>query len=159
MRKAPYILLLAALTAMACTPETTCHVSTESRMRVGIVGDTLDLEGKIVNYALDSLTIVGVGQDSILFDNIKLTKSYNMPLRPDQEEAAFAICYHNYWDTLKVTYTNHRRFISLACGESTAYTLKTADVTPHGWVDSVCIVSTDIDITPKENIVLYIHGY
>ena len=68
------------------------------------------------NISLDSVSIQGVGQDSILYNNKKSVREVSLPLHKTQNKTQFIFSSGSLIDTLTIEHINTENFISLECG-------------------------------------------
>lgn len=146
--------LLCLLTA--CEPDTECRQEENVRLKVTFLCDSVNAEGEKVTFtSIDSLTLQGVGSDSILRNNDKNVSSLSLPLRKDTTLTQFAVTFNNVPDTLTVRHTNNQQFISLACGCFVYHTVEEVTHTTH-IIDSVLIVNAAVENYEQNNLQLYL---
>lgn len=150
-------ILLAALLTAACTVDKQCRTTYDVRLQAVFRADSLQADSTYAVYAVwDSITVQGLGSDSVLYDNRKSITTLQLPLRPDTNTTAFCLTYHGRTDTLYIRHDNNVQFISLACGEVVFHTIE--DVRAAGtWIDSIGWMNPTIEATGKDNIRLIAH--
>ncbi len=136
----------------SCTPDTECRQDENVRCKV-VFGDA----GEDYNLVFDSLTVQGVGSNSILYNNAKNVSSLSLPLRPDTNITQFIITVDGYYpvDTLTIYHTPAPYFVSMACGCFVYHTIDSVKTYgPIFWKGE--IINTSVQNIEEENIVLYI---
>ncbi|MCQ2310794.1 MAG: DUF6452 family protein [Paludibacteraceae bacterium] len=136
----------------SCKPDTVCR----SVMTVGLVGELrehyTDQYGKQqVQTVWDSLTVQGVGNDSVLYDNSKAVDKTTLPLRHDADSTVYTLTYHGLTDTLTTHYSSNQIFVSMECGCAYHHAISHIDHTRH-WIDSIDVVNDAITREGKTNI-------
>lgn len=158
MRTIRYILpVLTAVLATACTVDKQCRTSFDVRMQAVFRADSLTADSIYATYAIwDSITVQGLGSDSVLYDNRKGITTLQLPLRPDTTVTAYRLTYHGRTDTLYITHNNDIQYISLACGEVIYHTIE--GFRARGtWIDSIAMMDSTVQATGKDNIRLIAH--
>ncbi len=144
----------------ACTPDTECR--TEETVHCGVVFQcdstvtTSDTTYSVTFNTIDSLTLTGVDNDSVLYDNQKSVTAIALPLRKNAEETRFNLTVNGRQDVLVVRHRNRDYFISLACGCFVYHDIDTA-YTEGKLVKDTEILNTAVENTQQDNIRLYIH--
>ena len=141
----------------ACTADTTCRKDMVVKVNIGLQADSLNTNDKRVLYTKwDSVTVEVIGKQEYLINNGRLLSQLPLYLRPDAEQTAFLITYHEQTDTLYVQHTPRQYFISLACGCAVYHTIT------HAWstdtrVDSVEIINASVENAVQENLRIHLH--
>ena len=104
--------------------------------------------------AWDSITVQGIRNDSILYDNSKSVSQLELPLRDDTTVTAFALRWHGMEDILYIKHDNTLRFVSMACGCVIYHTIDTAWVEGE-WIDSIRILNSAVEVMKGENIKVF----
>lgn len=104
--------------------------------------------------AMDTVSICGLGRDSLLYADAVQLKQWALPLRQDTSVTTYRILYHGMSDTLSIVHQNTQNFYSLACGCYFSYTLDTAYSTNHFLTD-VEIVNTAVSTMDETHLKLY----
>lgn len=155
MQRKWYILICLILGLAACEPDTTCHQELGSAAQITLSADSINSVGDTVHYAQwDSIMVVGIGSDiGILSRGIK---TMGLELRPDTNQTAYLMLYHNQIDTLYIQHTPRQQFISLACGCAVYHTI-TAAWSSDPRVDSVSIINATVESVAQNNLCIYLH--
>jgi hypothetical protein len=107
---------------------------------------------------IDSITIKGIGVDSILYNNSKKTQNVVLPLNKldSLQESSFQVKFNNITDTITIVHQNKTEYLSLECGCIKTHIIDTVLTTNH-FIDSVHISVHDVNTTTsaKENIKIY----
>ena len=153
-----YILFiaLAALVLVGCEPDKTCRQ--EIDVRTGLVlrcfhHDTLDIVNEVVSW--DSITVQGVGNDSVLYNNTKNVKQVWLPLRGDTTITAYNLTWQGKTETLYIQHTRSSQvFVSMACGCIIFHHIEKVWC-DKVWADSVVIVNSAVELPKQDNIRIY----
>jgi hypothetical protein len=108
-----FMLLLFA----ACNNNEDCRAEKTVNLNIGFYTESTTASPGLVAKTIDSITVKGLGRDSILYNNKKNLKALQLPLRKFYEQTDFEITFNNIKDTISVFYRNNDAyFLSLACG-------------------------------------------
>jgi hypothetical protein len=104
---------------------------------------------------IDSVTVKGIGVDSILYNKAK-TNFITLPLNKLATESSYQIKFKETTDTVTILYTNQDTYLSLECGCIKTHTIDTVLTTNH-YLDSIGISVHDINTSTsaQEHIKLY----
>ena len=127
-------------------------------LQVGVYSDSIDTQGNRVVFAkaIDSLSLWGVDNDSVIYNNTKNVSTLKLPLQNTQAQTRFAMIINGQTDTLIVNHKNNDIFVSLDCGCFTFHTIDDISETAHIF-DSIAYIEYEIGRTPTENIQLFWH--
>lgn len=141
----------------ACSPDTECRTANNIGMQVVFALDSMRGDTALVSFSrFDSLTVQGVGNDSVLYDNQKAVSSIFLPLRTDTNLTSYALSAYNRRDTLYISHDNNQVFVSLACGCFVFHTLNSLN-NRGGLIDSIEMLNATIENYKQDNVRLYIH--
>lgn len=154
-----FVLGIIGLSLLAgCRPDTICRQDTDIAMGVSVRWTLTDTTGATTpQTAFDSLSVQGVGNDSILYNNSKNLSSLWLPLRIDTCLTAFALLWHGKADTLFIRHDNTRHFISQACGCTVYHTIDTIWHSGSA-IDSITILNSSVENTRQENVQLTMYN-
>ncbi len=151
-----YLFALAFL--FACTQTENCTQEKNVLMQVGFYKKTMDSTTKIYSISaltIDSIWVMGLGTDSLLYNKETSIKSINIPLKKTIEQTDYIVRFNNTTDTISIFHTNNDRYyLSLECGCVVAHSIDEIVSTGH-FIDSVSIINRDINTTNAENIQIY----
>ena len=150
-----FVILLLVLGLVACEPDRTCRQDTEVEATVVLKCyhfDTLDVAKTEETW--DSITVQGVGSDSVLYQNRKGVKHVYLPLREDTTVTAFMMTWQGKTETLYIRHDNTQRFVSMACGCVIYHQIEQV-WTDKVWADSVTILNTGVEAAEQDNICIY----
>lgn len=152
-----FFLFLSLLSFLvACEPDTVCRQESNVVAGVSLQGVTTDSLGQVVSWtSADSITIQGVMNDSVLYDNSKSVGTVYLPLRPTQTITQYLFTFHAQTDTLYIQHTNDQRYISMACGCFIFHTIDSV-WTSSEQIDAQ-IVNSTVENYKQENISLFYH--
>lgn len=140
---------------VACEPDRTCRQDTEVTATLVLKCmhfDTLGIAKEEETW--DSITVQGVGSDSVLYQNRKGVKHVYIPLREDTTVTAFRLIWQGKTETVYIRHDNTRRFISMACGCVIYHQIE--DVwADKVWADSVKIINAGVEAVEQDNIRIY----
>lgn len=108
-------------------------------------------------FSIDSITVKGQGNDSILYNNTKRVSSIKLPLKKFDTQTTFEVSFNDTIDIITISYTNNEpHFVSLECGCEVFHTINSVTTT-LSYIDSVEIVNREININSQnaENIKIY----
>lgn len=148
---------MAVVLLCGCTVDQQCRTAFDVRMQAVFRADSLQADSTYATYAIwDSITVQGLGRDSVLYDNRKGITTLQLPLRPDTTVTAYRLTYHRRTDTLYIIHNNDIQFISLTCGEVIYHTIE--GFRARGtWIDSIAMMDSTVQATGKDNIRLIAH--
>ena len=152
------IYLFALVFLSACTQTENCTQEKNVLMQVGFYKKTMDSTTNIYSKSaltIDSIWVMGLGTDSLLYNKETSIKSINIPLKKTIEQTDYIVRFNNTTDTISIFHTNNDRYyISLECGTAVAHSIDEIVSTGH-FIDSVSIINRDINTTNAENIQIY----
>lgn len=148
---------MAVVLLCGCTVDQQCRTAFDVRMQAVFRADSLQADSTYATYAIwDSITVQGLGRDSVQYDNRKGITTLQLPLRPDTTVTAYRLTYHGRTDTLYIIHNNDIQYISLACGEVIYHTIE--GFRARGtWIDSIAMMDSTVQATGKDNIRLIAH--
>lgn len=151
-----YLFALAFL--FACTQTENCTQEKNVLMQVGFYKKTMESTTNIYSKSaltIDSIWVMGLGTDSLLYNKETSIKSINIPLKKTIEQTDYIVRFNNTTDTISIFHTNNDRYyLSLECGCVVAHSIDEIVSTGH-FIDSVSIINRDINTTNAENIQIY----
>ena len=151
-----YLFALAFL--FACTQTENCTQEKNVLMQVGFYKKTMDSTTNIYSKSaltIDSIWVMGLGTDSLLYNKETSIKSINIPPKKTIEQTDYIVRFNNTTDTISIFHTNNDRYyLSLECGCVVAHSIDEIVSTGH-FIDSVSIINRDINTTNAENIQIY----
>lgn len=134
-------LCLSALLMSGCVSDPECHQLQKIRA------------GMVVDSKLDTLTLTGIANDSVLYRNAPGGRTLQLPLRPDTNVTAYKLEWHEQLDTLFIRHINDYRYISFACGCYVYFVIDSAWATHH-FVDTFAILDSDVSDQTTDNLIL-----
>ena len=148
--------LLIAAGLVSCEPDKACRQDMTVTAGVGLRGLYIDTADVVTEFSgWDSITVQGVGNDSVLYDNSKLVSQLQLPLRNDTDLTAYTLTYHGTEDKLYFHHDNTMRFVSMACGCIIYHQIDS--VWCEGtWIDSVKIINSAVEGIVQENVKVYL---
>ena len=108
------------------------------------------------------ISLNGLGRDSLLYDST-FTSTLNIPLQKLDSISSFVLTttiqvdtsYVITKDTIDFHHTNSEEFISIECGCIVTNLLTGVAQTTHH-IDSIIVVSPEVDLQSKNNIKIYL---
>ncbi len=153
------IFLFIIIGLAACETDSECRQTETIRCVVVFSCDSLVSNEDTIYIAtftnIDSVTVQGVGTDSVLYKNKKSVSKLSLPLRSDTTETRYHLTLNEQEDTLVILHTNNEYFVSLACGCFVFHELDTAFGT-NGLIQNSQVINTAVQNTEQDNIRLYI---
>ena len=157
-----YILLLVSL--MSCSSDDNCMQDLKFSMKAEIYRMVFDtsIEQFVPEKYSIPVSLCGLGCDSLLYD-LTLTSTLNIPLQKLDTISSFVFAttiqidtnYVTTIDTIDFYHTNEQEFISLECGCIMTNSLVGVAQTTHR-IDSVVIVSPEVNLQSSNNIKIYL---
>lgn len=129
----------------ACTPDEQCRKESIINMEITFYNDST-----LQKASVDSITIYGVDNDSILYNNQKSVSSVALPLQKTKNETQYVFTNGTYTDTLTIEHTNTDNFISIECGCFVYHNI-TNVYSQKTWIDSIAIINPDVTTTNYED--------
>lgn len=146
-----------AILLASCTVDKECRLEYSARLNLLLQVDSVSASNDTVRLeAIDSLSVWGMGQDSLWVNNQKKVTSLSLPLRVDTTCTEYILSVNaSSEEHLCIYHQNMPRFISLACGCFVYYTIDS--ITCSGdWVDKVEILNAQVENVSQDNARLYL---
>ena len=142
-------LLIVAVMTNSCTQDETCRENKKVMLNAGFFSS-----GTTTSLSVDSLTIFGLGQDSMLYNVKNSINKINLPLNKKEDLSIFVLTFKTIQDTLWVLYTNDDYLISYECGTVITHKIDTVITTNH-YIESVKIINHDINTTDVQHLQIF----
>ncbi len=141
--------LIAILFIAACSQDETCREKRDVNLKAGFFRfETTTSAG------IDSLTVYGLGQDSLLYDNKKSLSKIALPLNNSDVQSIYEMKFNEVLDTLFILHTNTEHFISYPCGTVITYQIDTVFSTNH-YIKAIKIQYHDINTTDVQHLQIF----
>lgn len=116
-------ILIVCLTLLAAcgSEDESCRESRKVSLKIGFYQT-----GTKTALDADSLTVIAIDADSVLYDNVKKTNKIELLLDIQSEATRYSILFNDQCDTLTVLYRSEPYFISYACGMIYTHQIDTA---------------------------------
>lgn len=151
------LVVLLSVCMHSCKPDTECRQSADIYCKVLFACDSLNEESELVTYStIDSITVQGVGSDSVLYDNAYNKSFVLLPLRGDTTLTEYEMIINGQKEILSILHENTENFISLACGCFVYHTIDSVYVAT-GVSDSIDIINASVEAIVQDNIRLHFH--
>lgn len=166
----PFILTGICLVWLAGCSESDCPLNNNPMNSISFMNSAT---GKALTLT-DTLTVTALGTDSILINRMRGTSKLSLPLRYEGGETSYVFKYTKvkydtlqlkplkidtiitvFKDTIGMTYTDRKHFLSMDCGIVTYFNLESIRTTRH-LIDSVRLLNPAIDEYEKTNIEVYL---
>jgi hypothetical protein len=143
--------LITSVMMISCTQDETCRENKDVRLNAGFF-----TSGTTNALSVDSLTVFGLGNDSMLYNVNNNINNIKLPLNKKQELSIFVMNFQadQATDTLFVLYTNQDYFISYECGSVITHRIDTVITTEH-FIKSVKIINHDINTTDVQHLQIF----
>jgi hypothetical protein len=102
----------------------------------------------------DSVTLYGLGRDSIIYDKARIIPPALIPLRDSTDHSTFVITINGVTDTLEFSYWSYPHLVSRECGYAFYHHIVTIYHTKHA-IDSVSKTNENVTTLNGENIRIY----
>lgn len=149
---------------MSCTSEENCMQDLKFSMKAEIYRMVFDtsIEQFVPEKYSVPISLNGLGRDSLLYDST-FTSTLNIPLQKLDSISSFVLTttiqvdtsYVTTKDTIDFHHTNSEEFISIECGCIVTNLLTSVAQTTHH-IDSIIVVSPEVDLQSKNNIKIYL---
>ncbi len=116
-----YVLPVIMLCALSCS-EGSCFEETESYLKATFYTRIKD---EPIAAAPDTLSLVGFGQDSVIYKKATSVKVALFPLNSSADSSTFIIRINQFTDTITFRYSSYPHLISKECGYTFYHTLDT----------------------------------
>ena len=141
-----YIYIVGLLLMASCTVDTACH--TTKKIRAGVGLDSMWVWNEehtaiTITDKWDTVSVRGIGSDSVIYNHAKNIKSFSLSLRADTNITQFEIEWKHQLDTLSIRHINDYQYISLACGCVVYHVIDSVWSRRH-FIDSTYIVESDV---------------
>jgi len=143
------LILLISVFLWACTEEETCRESTDAYLQAAFYK-----AGTTNTFQVDTLTIKGLGMDSLLYNRKIKVSSIALPLNQNKSITSFVFKSNNIQDTVTVIHSNTEYFLSFACGCMTTHKIDTV-ITTRNFINSVVIKQYDITNSDVKHLQIY----
>jgi Family of unknown function (DUF6452) len=154
-------LFITIFVGYACSNDETCRKNKYVSLQVSLykaIQNPLNYSYVSSPWSLtsptDSISVQGIGVDSILYKNSKNINQLNLTLKKFINQTKYQISINGIKDTLTITHTNLTEFLSLECGCLKVYNIDTAFVTKHE-IDSIKIINHQVNTDNATNIRIY----
>jgi predicted nucleic-acid-binding Zn-ribbon protein len=142
------ILSILILYMSACTPET-CLDETESYLKVTFY----NYSTRTIS-APSTISVHGVGRDSLLYNQATQVKSAKLPLNQMADTTAFVLTINSISDTLIIRHTSFPHLISRECGYTYYFNIEPPVTTRH-IIDSISAPNRTITTQNEENLRIF----
>ena len=153
------LVLLVSIFLLGCSVESECRQTESVRCVIVFACDSVVVEEDTTYIrtfsAIDSVTVCGVGMDSVLYDNAKGVSKLSLPLRSDTTATCYDLTLNSRHETLVVEHKNNEYFVSLACGCFVFHEVDTA-YGANGFIRDSEVLNTAVENIEQNNIRLYI---
>lgn len=137
---------------LSCQPDTGCRTEIKVVSDVSVEWINVDsLEHPSKNNTWDSVSVMGIGSEMLLYKQSTNVKTLRLPLRGDTCVSDFLILWHGNTDILHIHHQNDRHYISLACGCTIYHTIDS--VWSEGtFIEHAEIINSSVENYEQENI-------
>ena len=150
-------MLVAVLSLLlwGCRPDEICRQDLSVAAGVTLRGISVDTSGIGTEFTQwDSITVQGIGSDSVLYDNSKSVTTLHLPLRADSNVTAYRVTWRGMDDVLYFRHDNTRRYISMACGCIIYHVIDTVWCAGV-WMDSVRLLNSTVESASQDNVKIF----
>lgn len=149
IKKIPVILFICTLwLAVSCTPGS-CFEEINADLKASFY---LSSTGKLTPP--DSLTLYGIGNDSLRYNKASRVEPAFLPLDASAENCGFVIRINGVNDTISFSYSTFIHLISKECGYTYYHNLSSV-ITTNNIIDTVQIKLRSITTLNEPNIYIY----
>lgn len=158
------LLMFVLMSLISCSSDDNCMQELNFSMKAEVyrmVFDTSIEQFVPEKYSLP-ISLNGVGRDSLLYDST-YTSTLNIPLQKLDSVSSFVLTttiqidtnYVTTVDTIDFYHTNEEEFISIECGCIVKNSITGVAQTTHR-IDSIVVVSPEVNLQSKNNIKIYL---
>lgn len=145
-----FILIVPLLIGVSCSDTESCRTETDIAMKALFYDQE---SGK--SSVIDSITVYGLGKDSLLYNNAKNAGNISLPLNNSGNSSVFVIHFNDeVYDTINVQHTNTDYFISYACGFVVTHNIDTVLTTNH-FIKEIKINNHDVNLADAQHIQIF----
>lgn len=144
------LLIVAVIFALICLScsQGSCFEETEAYVKASFVLNK-------TKKAPDSLTVYGVGSDSLWYDKATTILTAKFPLNPSTGTCRFVVRINGVSDTIEFSYTSYPHFISKECGYTFYHHLESEPVTTTHKIKQIYTGDRTITNLNVENLRIY----
>ena len=154
-------LIITIFVGYACSNDETCRKNKYVSLQVSLykaiqnpLNNSYVSSPWSLTSSTDSISVQGIGVDSILYKNSKNINQLNLTLKKFNNQTKYQVSINGIKDTLTITHTNVTEFLSLECGCLKVYSIDSAFVTKHE-IDSIKIINHQVNTDNATNIRIY----
>ncbi len=128
--------------------EELCEDITVNPLRIGFY---VTEDGEHAPYRVDSLSVKGLGHDSLLYDNRFDVGRVEIPLNVSRDSCSFLFMFPDKADTLKVFYERNLTLVSIECGFVAFFEILDLEIT-NNFIRSYSIEEQNVTNVNEEHI-------
>lgn len=151
----PVIVFLLAISS--CENDGECRKDKYVVVKMGFYQSTLNettSEYTVSSLSIDSITVQGIGNDSVLYNNAKSKSEIDLPLNPNGNQTSYRVVFNETADTITILHQDTLQYLSLECGCLKTFVIDTV-LTTNNFIDSVKISNYTVNTTDAEHIKIY----
>jgi hypothetical protein len=130
----------------ACTQDEACRENSAVNLHAAFY-----TFGTTNQMTVDSLTVYGLGKDSLLYNVKNSINKINLPLNKTDNTSIFVLQFNHVNDTVFVLHANSEYFVSFPCGMVITHQMDTIIATNHV-IRGLKIVNRDINTTDEQHV-------
>lgn len=151
-----FITIVLLCLQVSCTVEKECRTEYTACLNVVLEADSVTRGGETIRMArLDSVSVQGVGRDTLWMNNQKNVERLGLPLRVDTTCTEYVCTFNSTEEYLRIYHTNNPHFVSLACGCFMYYTIDSIACDGYA-IDSIEVLNAQIENVSQDNVRLHI---
>lgn len=159
------VIIFCSVFLFSCSEDEECRQSRYVQLYAGFYRINVDpvtgIESQVKIY-IDTLSVQGVGLDSLLYKDAARKDSVKLPLNKLSDLSEFVFTINDtvlnriFKDTISVYYENHEDYLSFECGVLNTFTIDSirTKATRH-YIDSIVVNSKEVNTNNVENIKIY----
>lgn len=148
------LLFVLGATLSSCIPDEVCREETKVVAGIGCKWVKTNDDGEnVLQLVWDTVSMNGVGRDSVLYDKSLNQNVIYAPLRSDVNQTGMSIKWHGKTDTLWIQHQNEQHFISMACGCFIYHSIDSVWGCKH-FIDTAYVVNTSVTNVKETNIIV-----
>ena len=145
---------LSSILLTGCISDPSCYE--HQKIHAGLSLDSMviwspDHTVLVVTDQWDTISVTGIPNDSVLYNQSRGLNRLQLPLRPDTNVTTFRLDWHQMSDTIFIRHLNDYKYISFACGCYVYYVIDSV-WSSHHFIDAFYITDSDVQDQDTENI-------
>ena len=151
-----YLLVLIGLIP-SCGYDEECRKDKTVKLGVGFYSKIFSPKTQndsVIVLKIDSITVIGLDNDSVLYNNTKNISSIKLPLKISANQSDFIFRINNITDTVTFLHENYDFYLSFDCGCVKSHSVEAIVNTNH-YIRKISIYEPNVNTTNAEHIQIF----